>query len=277
MSECLHEYYVQNGEIKPCKTFDKESVYSDINVYEVIRVIKGVPIFCEAHFDRMKKSMELIKKTLSYSDDSLIEFMHMLIKANGNLDGNIKIIINADKPNRDITLYYINHSYPEKYLYDEGVKTILYHGERENPNAKIVNQDFRAKVNDKIKDEEAYEAILVDNNGYITEGSRSNIFMVKGNKVITSPVSAVLPGITREMIIKVCGENDIEVSEEYLSYEDISKLDGAFISGTSPKVLPIKAIDNLEYKSSQNPIIKEIMDKYNEIMDKYIDSHKKII
>ena len=57
--------------------------------------------------------------------------------------------------------------------------------EKENPNAKVINQGFREQVNQVIKDKKVYEAILVDRNGHITE-SKSNIFMVYENKVITS-------------------------------------------------------------------------------------------
>ena len=77
-------------------------------------------------------------------------------------------------------------------LYTEGVKTILYYGERENPNAKIVNDNFRAKVTEEIKKSNAFEAILVDRNGLITEGSKSNIFAIKDGKLITAKAEAVL-------------------------------------------------------------------------------------
>ena len=85
-------------------------------------------------------------------------------------------------------------------------KNDLYFGERENPNAKIINLSFREKVNKKIREKNAYEAILVDRKGYITEGSKSNIFMIKDNMLLTSPVKAVLPGVTRGEIIDIAEE-----------------------------------------------------------------------
>jgi branched-chain amino acid aminotransferase len=157
-------------------------------------------------------------------------------------------------------------------MYENGVKTILYFGERDNPNAKIVNENFREKVNREIKENNAYEAILVDSNGYITEGSRSNIFMIKGNKLLTSPVKAVLPGITRGEVIALAERLKIEVEEIEYKYLDINKLDGMFISGTSPKVLPIKQVNDISLNVN-NAIIKRLMQEYDDEINEYIKFH----
>ncbi|NRW83701.1 branched-subunit amino acid aminotransferase/4-amino-4-deoxychorismate lyase [Clostridium beijerinckii] len=153
-----------------------------------------------------------------------------------------------------------------------GVNTILYFGERENPNAKIINDTFRERVNKEIKDNNAYEAILVDSNGHITEGSRSNIFMVKGNKLLTSPVKAVLPGVTRGEIIDIANKVGVEVEEVEYKYSDIDKLDGMFISGTSPKILPIKTVNSINFNADNN-LIRKLMKEYDDEIEKYIKNH----
>lgn len=271
MVDCINEFLMQNGRVEKCADFNNNSIYSGINVYEVIRVINGVPLFFEKHIKRMQKSMKLIDMDLPYSYETCKGYIKKLIETNGKVDGNIKLVINADKPKKDFTLFYIKHAYPRESDYKEGVRTILYHGERDNPNAKIVNDDFRGKVNEKINSREVYEAILVDRNGKMTEGSKSNIFFIKGDLVITSPISEVLPGITRDEILEICLENKIKVKEEGYMYEDVRNLDGAFISGTSPSVLPIKYIDENSLNSTQNTIIKIIINKYREKMKDYIN------
>ena len=139
---------------------------------------------------------------------------------------------------------------------------------------KVINNDFREKVNKEINDMCAYEAILVDDNGFITEGSKSNIFMVIGTKVLTSKVENVLPGITRQFIIKTCEKLNIVVEEKNLHESDIESLTGLFISGTSPKVLPIKSVDEFSFNSSKNSIINSIMlgfeDELNEDKQKIV-------
>ena len=239
-------------------------------IYEVLRVMDGKPIFLENHLKRMKNSFELIneKFTLSYEQISLE--IHNLIKSENKFEGNIKITFGINE--KKLKVFFVEHSYPSDEMYKNGVKTILYFGERENPNAKIINDNFREKVNKEIKDKSAYEAILVDVNGYITEGSRSNIFMVKGDKLLTSPVKAVLPGVTRGEIIDIANKVGIEVDEVKYKYSEIDKLDGMFISGTSPKVLPIKTVNDINFDVNNN-IIRKLMREYDEETAKYIKNH----
>ena len=227
-------------------------------IYEVLRVIEGKPLFLEKHIERMSNSFRIINKEMPFSDGEITEKLKELIDKENKKEGNIKITYSINK--KELNMFFIKHSYPDKKMYENGVKTILYFGERNNPNAKIVNDDFRAGVNEKIKENNAYEAILVDRNGYITEGSRSNIFMVKGDTVITSPLKAVLPGVTRSTILEVLKENNIKILEQEYSYKDIGELDGMFISGTSPKVLPINAVDDIKI-NEKNVMVKNIMEK----------------
>lgn len=157
-------------------------------------------------------------------------------------------------------------------MYKDGVKTILYFAERENPNAKIINTTFRERINNEIRDKNVYEAILVDSKGNITEGSRSNIFMVKDNILITSPLKKVLPGVTRGEVIEIALRNGIEVKEEEFKASDIGELDGMFISGTSPKILPISKVDNINFNIN-NDLIRKLIEEYNHEIDSYIKMH----
>jgi Branched-chain amino acid aminotransferase/4-amino-4-deoxychorismate lyase len=129
---------------------------------------------------------------------------------------------------------------------------------------------FRERVEKVIAENTAYEAILVNNEGYITEGSKSNIFMVQGDTVITAPVELVLPGVTRKVIIDVLKCNGIPFEERKVHFSEIDKIDGLFISGTSPKVLPVRRIGNTEFKSSSNEVIQRIMKAYDDNIRDYI-------
>lgn len=234
-------------------------------IYEVLRVVNEKPIFLEAHLKRMENSFDLINEKFPLSYEEISNKIKDLIKNEGKVNGNIKITYGINE--KELKVFFIEHSYPSDDMYENGVDTILYFGERENPNAKIINDKFREKVNAEIKNAGVYEAILVDKNGYMTEGSRSNIFMVKEDKILTSPVNAVLPGVTRGEIIKIAEELEIEVEEIEYKYSDINNLDGMFISGTSPKVLPIKKVNNIKLNPNNN-IIKKIMTKYNDEIER---------
>lgn len=240
---------------------------ADKIIYEVLRVMDGKPIFLENHLKRMENSFKLINEEFTLTYEKISDRIKLLIKNENKDNGNIKITYAVNE--KTLNVFFVEHSYPSKEMYENGVETILYFGERENPNAKIINDNFREKVNKEIRDKQVYEAILVDKNGYITEGSRSNIFMVKDNIILTSPVKAVLPGVTRGEIIEIAKKMQIQVEEVECKYLDIYKLDGMFISGTSPKILPIRKVNDIDLNPN-NDIIRKLMKEYDDKIAVYI-------
>lgn len=273
MSECVNKLFLRDFKELSTNDFDEALITKGTSIYEVIRVVDGVPLFLERHLERLKKSANIVNLKLWLTDDEVREQIRRLIKLNGIEDGNAKIVFNYNSKN-SFLVYFLAHHYPKDDQYLNGVPTIIYHGERSNPNAKIINQNFRHEVEKKISESEVYEAILVDNNGCITEGSKSNIFMVKNNSVITAPIETVLPGITRQVIMEICKNLDIELKEQKIKEIEIKTLDALFITGTSPKVLPISKVDSLNFKSSANSIVLSIMRAYNKIIEDYIKSQK---
>ncbi|GKU23539.1 aminotransferase class IV [Clostridium folliculivorans] len=274
MSECYLNKFILNGTSRVKEKFDDNILRRKGIVYEVIRVIDGVPLFLEKHLERMNNSFSLINKEMKYNKEEIKEQIETLIKDVNVFEGNIKLLMDSENDERNLLVYFVKHSYPTKDQYENGVNTTLFFGERENPNAKIVNTDFRTLVNEQISEKNSYEAILVDRNGFITEGSKSNIFMVRNDEIITSPLEDVLPGVTRGSIIDICKENNISIREEKISYKDISSLDGMFITGTSPKILPIVDVDKITLNSPKNTLILELIRLYNKKIDEYIKSAK---
>lgn len=274
MSEAVNKFYIENVGVKESDKFVDNLTKEGKSVYEVIRIIKGVPLFFEEHMSRFENSCSLEKKEMLLKVKEIKENIYKLIEVNGISEGNVKIVFNYRDNENKALFYFIKHSYPTESMYLEGVKTILYFGERTNPNAKVINATFKASVENKIKENDAYEAILVDNQGFITEGSRSNIFMVKGESIVTSPLEMVLPGVTRGIIIDLIRKCGISFREEKISYKEVKGLQGLFISGTSPQVLPISKVDNNVFKSSENLLVKRIMDEYSNRVKEYIDKSK---
>lgn len=269
MDKCISTYFLYGDEIKICEEFKDYNIGTGKSLYEVIRISDGIPIFLIEHLQRLESSAKIMKYSLRITTDEIINRILKLINMNNVQEGNLKLVINYNSDfNERFLAYFIPHDYPSKEEYAEGVKTITYHGERTNPNAKVINSVFREKVNAQIKSKDVYEAILVNNEGFITEGSRSNIFMVIDSKVVTSKVENVLPGITRQFIIKACKSLNIEFEEKNIHERDIETLTGLFISGTSPKVLPIRSVDDFLFNSSRNTIINLIMKEFQDQINK---------
>lgn len=272
MTEAVMSSFIHNGNIYNVSEFDK--VYSEKypSIYEVIRIIDKVPIFLEEHYERLRHSAEIIGYKLNLSTENIKENINKMIELNNVDNYNIKIVLNDFNLNLNKYYYFIKSTYPEPEMYEKGVNTCLFYAVRENPNAKIINTKLRNEINNILNEKKYYEAILV-NNDEITEGSRSNIFFIKDDCLYTAPLSKVLPGITRQKILYLCSKNNINVLETPIHVNEIENFDAAFISGTSPKVLPISKIDNISF-DAKNKLLLKIMNIYDEEIKLYISKQK---
>jgi len=275
------EISYQNIWIKNNQQMKKEELPPDfieqgISLYEVLRVIQGVPLFLEQHLERLKNSAKLTNLDLPLNDNEISQRLQELINSNQVENGNIKFAINYPAPGKpaDFYAYFVEHDYPSQDVYRQGVKTVLVHVERPNPNAKVDRADYRKTVDEAKLKTGSYEALLVDREGKVSEGGRSNLFMVKGDVVYTAPADKVLKGITRQMVLAACKNQGYQVAEKEISLEEMFNMDAIFISSTSPKVLPVSQVDDKIINSGSNKVIQDIMTGYDAIIDDYVKSHK---
>lgn len=230
------------------------------SVYEVIRLTGGRPQFLPEHIHRLENSLGSIGMAIPFTREKLEESIRELAEEGGVSDHNLKLEVDVSGH----SLLYLNPThYPSAEQYARGVKTELFRGERKNPNIKMMDQALRDATDAAIRQHGLYEVILVDRDGCITEGSRSNVFFIKKGEVWTSPLHQVLPGVTRGKIIDIIRERGIVLHEDPLAASDIGTFDAAFISGTSPKVLPIASVDDVSYDVN-DPLLRNIMSWYDE-------------
>lgn len=271
--ECNKNYYIHNFKFKPCIEFDENLFQSGISIYEVIRIENGIPLFLENHLNRLYHSADISNFNINESYCDFETLIEQLILKNKIHQGKIKIVIhyNSDNNNteKDNLIYFTPHYFPSTNEYENGVKAGLCKAARSHPNAKILNTEARKKANNVIVEERLFEVLLIDKDGFITEGSRSNIFFIKGQTVITPPENDVLMGITRTNILKICKENGINTIEKKIHSSEISEMDSVFMSGTSLKALPIKTINNNVF-NTKNSVLKNIMKLYDSLIEDYI-------
>jgi branched-chain amino acid aminotransferase len=246
---------------------------SDRSVYEVIRIIDGVALFIEDHFARLKTSMKISGLNLEMELDKFGQNIAKLIQLNQKLNGNVKFILSMVKNEIQWSYSFIPHSYPVAIDYQKGVSTGLLFAERENPNAKVIQNNIREIANKMIVCDNLYEVLFADRNGLITEGSRSNVFFVKSNRFYTSPASQVLVGITRQKVMECLVELGFLCIEEAVATSEINDFDAVFLTGTSPKVLPVNCI-GLNQFPVNNFFVRQLISKYNSIIEKYINDRK---
>lgn len=272
--ECINEFYIHNFKFYKCSEFNENVFINGISVYEVIRVENRIPVFLENHLNRLFQSADISGLNINESYCDFETLIAELIKKNKIDQGKIKIILHYNSSNKktekDLLIYFTPHYFPSISEIEEGIKVGICNATRINPNAKILNTEARSKANNTIVECKLFEVLLQDSDNYISEGSRSNIFFIKDNTVITPPEQYVLGGITRLNIIKICKQNNIKLTERKVHFSELQEMDSAFISGTSLKVLPVKEIGNIKY-NSKNSILIELIRLYDNLMENYIN------
>jgi branched-chain amino acid aminotransferase len=113
----------------------------------------------------------------------------------------------------------------------------------------------------------ADEAILMDKNGFISEGSGENLFIVKDSKLITPKTDFCLNGITRQTVIEIAQDLGIEVQEKDLLFDELVNADEAFFSGTAVEITPITNLDKSDIgEGVRGPVTEMLQSKYSEIV-----------
>jgi branched-chain amino acid aminotransferase len=245
------------------------SFHSDQSVYEVIRVIDGIPLFLEDHFDRLLRSMQIQGLTFQMAFPDFKQNIAELVRLNQKMAGNIKFVYSVVEGNIHWAFSFIPHSYPTSDDYQVGVETGLLFAERKNPNAKVIQTGIRDEANQMISDRKLYEVLLVDSDGLITEGSRSNVFFVKNDIFYTAPASMILEGITWKKVLVCLNELGFSIAEEAVHVNEISQFDAAFMTGTSPKILPIRLIGSQVFDVRNDAVVK-LVERYNRMIQDYI-------
>lgn len=269
--ECYRKFYIHNFKFKPTSDFDDTLTNNGISIYEVIRIEQGIPLFLEDHLSRLFDSADISHLNINEGYCDFESLIAKLIEKNDTYEGKIKLIIHFDNGNheKDLFIYFTPHYFPSDDEYKNGVHIGLCSAVRTNPNAKILNTEARKKANNTIVEKKYFEVLLMNNEGFITEGSRSNIFFIKDDKIITPPQKDVLNGIARRNILKICKQNKIKFIEERVHYSKIKEIDSIFLSGTSLKVLPVHRIESNTFNTN-NSILKKIMELYDKSIQDYI-------
>lgn len=267
-------YFWFDKKLCPSDT-DQLSDFTNLSdtVYEVVRYTDGVALFFEDHFIRLQHSMERRKIVQPPDKTTIQQIIDELGAANHITEGNIRIDISL--PEAKIRVAFIPHSYPTKVMYQQGVKLVSVHAHRDMPDVKqeSVRQLIKNEVDNAIARSGSYEAVLIEPDGSITEGSRSNLFFIRRNVLYTAPDSMVLKGITRQKMLDLAHQESIKVQQSSISIDELPGIEAAFLTGTSPKLLPISKIDTCSFQIN-HPVITLLMDGYNRMIRQYIDSKK---
>jgi branched-chain amino acid aminotransferase len=270
MSDFSGSYYSEDSSFKKITSLTPADFETGTCYYEVMRVMDGNCLFIEDHLNRLRSSVSLsgLKYTFSIQDVSVI--IKALIRKNELINGNIRLVLQAKEGRQPVMYTYcVPFSYPARELYELGVPTAVFKIVRNNPNIKQYNPDYQQQMHDFILNSNIYEALLQDDRNCITEGSKSNVFFIREECVMTAPGEKVLKGITREKVILLCSKLNYKFFECPISIDTLPSMEAAFLSGTSPKILPINRIDRIAF-SARHVMMKNLMAAYEDLIEEDI-------
>ena len=272
--ECLGRYYFLDGNILPVER-EEEMASGEVSFYEVIRTKGGVPLFFDDHMKRLKDGISTRYDLKDDISELITEGLDALVRQETFAEINVRITVSFIGQEHSVHICYISSSYPNDETVRDGVSLIFYRAERFDPAVKLLNNRLRLSVNEALIKKKAYEALLVNNDGIITEGSRSNVFFVNAKGILyTAPDSMVLSGITRKYVIEICRKEGVKVIFEAVRVSEMHDFISAFITGTSPMVLPVKCIDNHIFRTD-NDIIKRLIFLYRQLADDSIIKYQR--
>lgn len=223
-----------------------KAVWYDFGVYENIKVLQGKLMWPDLHVDRLFKSAEIIGLNMGERKERIAQWVREYAEVLRLKDHIIKICAygDADKNVRaTVYIFAIGLTFYPDQFYSKGVKTITFQGERNFPQAKSMDTLVNFIAFREAKEQGVFESILIDREGNAREGSRSNLYIIEQGTVITPPLTDVLEGVTRILVLKLLKEYNITFKEERISKSRLRAADEVFITATSSNIMPVVAID----------------------------------
>ncbi len=267
-----NKFFSRNGKILPITDAtiplkNMEYAYG-FGVYETIRVRNGIVYFTNQHIKRLLQSAIILGITHQFTEKAIEKYIYDLLKTEKVNTCNIKILLIGAKTKQESLLFILSLSplFPKRKFYTEGVKTISFQYERQFPKAKTLNMLGSYLAYKKALEQECYDALFTDYNGNILEGTRTNFFTIKDKTIFTPPEDKILGGITKETVLYVAKKQGFKIKELNISPVKLSQYDGAFLTTTIAKILPIKQIDDFIFSEISNQI-KMLMQKYDDFLE----------
>ncbi|MFD2703122.1 branched-chain-amino-acid transaminase [Paenibacillus shunpengii] len=264
--------------------FDHGFLYGD-GIFEGIRIYNGNIFKCKEHLDRLYDSAKSIMLDIPLSYDEMREAMAETIRRNEMRNGYIRLVVSRGYGNLGIDPLRCEKAsvviiveelsiYPEE-AYLKGLRTISVSQRRNIPDAlnpKIKSLNYLNNVLVKIQSNHAGagEAIMLNSQGYVTEGSSDNIFIVKNGVLITPPCYlGALEGITRNAIIELADKIGLPFKEQPFTLHDVYVADEVFFTGTAAEVIAAYEVDGRTIGDGvAGPITLKLLEEFRQIVDK---------
>jgi aminodeoxychorismate lyase len=267
-----------NGQFVPesqavVSVFDRGFLYGD-GLFEGIRIFNGRPFRWKQHMERFQRGANFLRIAAPFSAEAMEESAKRLILGNQMPNSLLRLTLSrgigargyspkhAERPTLVMATYpmaAVEPSYPPAWR----VFISSFRLPAGEPLARFKNLNKLPQVLARAEAdaEEAEEALLLNSDGYVVEGSTSNLFWVRSGTVCTPPLpSGILPGVTRAVVVELCGKLGIDVREENTTPEELHKMDGVFLSLSSSGIAEVAFLNGEPQKRS--PVARRLSEAY---------------
>jgi aminodeoxychorismate lyase len=260
-----------NGEFVPeeralISVFDRGFLYGD-GLFEGIRVFEGKPFRLKQHLERFHQGANFLRIAAPFPSEAVGGFAKRLIAENQMPNSLLRLTLtrgngprgyspkNAERPTFVMATYpmpVVEPSNPPAWR----VFISSFRLPAGEPLARFKNLNKLPQVLARAEGdaEDADEALLLNSDGCVVEGSTSNLFWLRKESVCTPPLpSGILPGVTRAVVLELCAKAGLEVREENIAPGELHKMDGAFLSLSSTGIAEVALLNGNPLKRSSIP------------------------
>ena len=263
------------------------TLHYGMGVFEGVRAYKaeqGTSIFrLQAHTDRLFDSAHIMNMAMPFDKDTINEAHRTVVREN-NLEsayirpmcfyGSEGMGLRADNLKTHVMVAAWEWgAYLGKEALEKGIRIRTSSYTRHHVNISMCKAKANGHyINSMLALQEALscgydEAMLLDNEGYVAEGSGENIFLVKDGVIYTPDLTSALNGITRNTIFAFCKDLGIEIKEKRITRDEVYIADEAFFTGTAAEVTPIREVDNRAIGcGSRGPITEKLQTLYFDVV-----------
>ncbi len=275
------KFYPKSG--AKVSVYDHGLLYGD-GVFEGIRAYNGVVFKLKEHLDRLYQSMHTIMLQIPLTKSEMTQAVLETLKKNNLKNAYIRLIVTRGEgdlgldPRKCPKPTVIIIAEPMIQIYgaeakEKGMTATISWVKRDSVDAtshEVKSLNYMNSILAKIEANTAGvdEAIYLDKRGFVCEGSSDNIFMVKGGKVVTPPVSTgALAGITRNRVMKLAEDLGYTVVERNITPNELFNADEVFLTGTAAEVVPVREINKrIVGNGKRGPVTKRLMEEFERIV-----------
>jgi len=285
MASCWLNGAIVAAEQANISLYDHGLLYGD-GVFEGIRFYQQQAFYAEEHLDRLFDSARVIGINIPFSIAELLQAINQAILASGLSNGYLRLVVTRGVgtlgldpslcKQANVFILADQLSVLDQVTREEGLRLMIASTRRLptdglDPRIKSLNYLNHAMARMEATQAGADEAILLNQQGKVTEGSTDNIFIVKNNVLQTPPVSdGALAGVTRALVLKLANELDIQSEVQSLAPFDLYTADEIFLTGTAVELLAVREIDGRTVTYCPGPIYCKINQAFKEHIQQQI-------